>query len=235
MNPELQYTWSNITIQFTEQQKAIILADQQRITRLESEKNTLVTNLLNQKPPLEASYATEEQAIAFSQNQLNTVCHTYFFSWDRKECEDQNNARWDEARNNQASIIEQLNVINNNLNPNVIGSTIYVKNAEIASAKQTLNNDILTIQNQIKLQIQAQIANSTAATQNASNIAGINQNDPALLQAQLNAQHAEDLAALQNQAAKDKLQQEQTIKIATFSLVALVIIGLAIVVIRRVI
>lgn len=86
-------------------------------------------------------------------------------------------------------------------------------NASLAIARQNYNDDLASIQNSIKLGIQASIATSTASAQAAQNIVSIQQNDPALLSEKLKLQ-----------ATLDSQKREQTVKIVGFIVIATVVV-----------
>ena len=205
-NDNNSFTYNGVTVEFSEAQKAIILADQ-----------NLITKLNNQKSDLQNQNDYWSGVVNNAMNQLNTVCNTLSgfggSNSPRQKCIDSNNASWNNARAQQSTISDQLNT----------------NATQLASAIKKLNDDTTTIQNDIKLQIQTQQANAAAATSAAANQATVT-----TAPANAAAANQQALASLQNQAQAAQLKQEQNIKIGGFIVAAIVIIVLAVLVIKRV-
>ena len=205
MNPN-SYTYGGITVQFNDTQKALLDADQAQI-------NTLNLSIIEWDRQISVHEGTYNNAVA----QYNSYCPTlpravYKFGVKIKDdeqgpCFDYWANVRDTAEANKNSVIAQKNL------------TLQ----EIVRAKQQLNDDLAVIQNAIKLQIQAQIANTTANTQGASNTAAINASSPAVL------------LEKQKQATEQaKLKQEQTIKIVGFILITVIVLTIGIFTIRKI-
>lgn len=192
---ETNYTYNGVTVEFTEAQKAILLADQ-----------NLITQLNNQKIDLQQQYVVQEEIINNAKNQLDNYCNTLSgfggSSSPRQKCIDANNAAWNNARAKATSIANALNTLE----------------GQISSAIKKLNDDLIVIQNDIKLQIQAQQANIEAGNAPA-NAAAANE---------------QALQELKNQAESAKLKQEQTIRIFGYGLLTIVVIVIAVLVIRKI-
>lgn len=200
------YTYQGVTVSYSDAQKSIILADQQSIKNLQDQVNQLQG----------AIGAINDNISAYSSavsNNPHGSCYTqnYFGGWvvDQK-CVDDNNAAWQAEINHRSSVQSQIDTINN---------------SEIPVSVKKLNDDLATIQNDIKLQIQTQIANTAANTAGAT--AANIPNQSALINQQ-------QLAALANQATADKLKQEQNIQVIKFILVAIVILGVTFLVAKRI-
>lgn len=204
MNPE-SFTYNGVTVSYSEAQKAIVLADQNLITQLKS-----------QYADYQSQYNEQESRINEAKNQLDNYCNTLsgsvFNGNPKQACIDANNQKWNEARAVEASLINYMNT----------------NQTQQTSAVKKLNDDITTIENDIKLQIQTQLANTAAATAAANNQATVT-TAPAVV----NANAAAVQTQLANEAAAAKLKQEQNIKIATFTLVAIVVIVIGISLFRR--
>lgn len=211
MNPVQQsFTYSNITVSYSDAQKNLVLSDQNNINSLLDQIKQLTSFIASKQNEINGFSA------AVSDNPHGS-CYTpvYVFgqlvSWKvDSQCINDNNAAWNNARADSDVAQGKIDNINNSLMP---------------AAVKKLNDDIATIQNDIKLQIQAQLANSASNTNSAaaSNLPN---------QSNLNNQQA--LAALNNQAAQDKLKQEENIKIFQFIVVAIVILGVVFFVAKRV-
>lgn len=211
---ENSFTYNGTTVNFTEAQKAIILADQNLITQLNNQKNALTTR-----------YGQLEGTIAEARAKLDNYCNNLSnyglptlqnpnpYTGAKDKCIEQWNSIWTSARNEA---------------DNVANVEIPIKTTQINSAIKKLNDDLTTIQNDIKLQIQTQQANTAAASAAAGNQATI-------INAPANAAAANEQALLdlKNQAEAAKLKQEQTIKIFGFVLLAVVVIVVAVLLIRK--
>lgn len=211
MNPETSFTYQGVTVNYSEAQKAIILADQ-----------NLIATLNAQLRALQNEYNSLEGQVAEAQSHLDNECNNYK-DWEgipprqtnrRTNCINQWNGVWSSARNKQKVISE---------------SEIPTKNSQITNATKKLNDDIATIQNDIKLQIQTQLANTAAATAAAGNQATVT-TAPTVAAANAAAQ----IEQLKNENEQAKLKQEQNIKIALFGFIAVVVIVIAVLVIRKV-
>lgn len=214
------YTFNNITVNLNDTQKALLDSDLQTINTLSAK----IISLQNQRATWETTIYDAQNALAHCKDSLNAwlndpatiaglVVSPFIFGPIRQskenaaqQCIDNNNATWSNARAQQAAIDGQ----------------IAQTNTDITNAKNNFNNDLTAIQDAIKLQIQSQVANSAAATQNASNIAGINASNPQLLIQQ--AQSAEAIA---------KAKQDKQTKLVEFGIVAGVIIIIGIFVIKK--
>lgn len=83
----------------------------------------------------------------------------------------------------------------------------------LSIARQNYNDDLSSIQNAIKLSIQASVATTTANTQGAQNQVSILQNNPAVL-----------TEKLRTQALIDSQKRQQNVKIVGFIVLAAVVI-----------
>lgn len=197
MNPTTSYTYNGVTVEYSQAQKDLVLADQKVISDLQQQTRNLQGLISN----LESDIQRYMAAV-----QTNGSCYSLSgvggSKSPRQACIDQNNNAWDQARGQQATAQGQMDAVNN---------------TQIPAAVKKLNDDIQTIQNDIKLQIQAQVSNSNAA------------NAPAVVA----GQNAQAIEALHNQAALDQLKQQQTIKIAAFFLITVVIIGVVVAIVKR--
>lgn len=196
-----QFTYNGVTVSYTEAQKAIILADQNLIT-------TLQNDLANYKN----SYNFQEGLINEAKDHLDNECNRYYGA-RRTNCQAQWNNQWDNARANQATIIGYIDT----------------NNSQSLSATKKLNDDLIVIQNDIKLQIQTQLANTAAATAAANNQVNVST-------APTNAAAANEqaLADLQNKAEAERLKSERQTKMFTFGAITLVIIVIAVLIIKKV-
>lgn len=202
---ETSFTYQGVTVNYSEAQKAIILADQNLITQL---KNQLIAH--------QNEIARLEGVINSAKNQLDNVCNglSKIGSPSPKQaCIDANNQAWDRARADQTTVY----------------GYITANGVQQTSAVKKLNDDIATIQNDIKLQIQTQLANTAAATAAAGNQATVT-TAPTVAMGNAAAQ----IEQLKNENEQAKLKQEQNVKIALFGFVAVVVIVIAVLVIRRV-
>ncbi len=207
MNPNT-FTYQGQTVSYTEDQKAIVIADQNLITQLQA-------NLRN----YQARYSQLETIIndAIAKTQSGGYCDSlskFGSPSPKSQCHTQYNNIWDSARAEQGTIA------------NTIYPTI---NTQIASATKKLNDDITTIENDLKLQIQTQLANAAAEAAAANAQTTVN-NAPAVIAANSAAAQLQ----LANDAAAAKLKQEQNIKVAGFVLIAVVVIAIGFFVVRRV-
>lgn len=197
MDPnQTSYTYNGTTVEYTEAQKAIILADMNLIAQLKEKKN----NIQN-------SYNVAESQVNEAKSHLDNDCPKLnnFPNKDKDKCMDYWNGIWNNARATQTQILTL---------------EIPTVDQQIASATKKLNDDIATIQNDIKLQIQAQQSNVSAQTTVST--------APITAQAQAQAQ----IQALKNQAEKEKLESERKTKMFQFGVVAVVIIVIAVFALR---
>lgn len=204
MNPE-SFTYNGVTVSYSEAQKAIILADQNLITQLKS-----------QYASYQSQYNDQEARINEAQNHLDNDCNS-LSGWGgssspRQQCIDRWNTQWNDARAVEASLINYMNT----------------NQSQQTSAVKKLNDDIATIENDIKLQIQTQLAN-TAAANAAANQQSTVSTAPAVVAANAAAVQTQ----LANQAAAAKLKQEQNIKLAEFGVIAVVIVVIGIFVVKK--
>lgn len=194
---ENSYTYNGVTVEYSQAQKDLLLNDQKVISDLQAQ----VRNIQGLISTLESQIQTHMAAV-----QTNGSCYSLSgfggSNSPRQQCIDQNNNAWSEKRGQQATAQSQIDNINN---------------SQIPAAVKKLNDDLQTIQNDIKLQIQAQISNSNA------------QNAPAVVA----GQNAQAIEALHNQAELDKLKQEQNIKIAAFVLFTILVVGIVVAVVRK--
>lgn len=197
---ETSFTYSGVTVQYTEAQKAIILQDQNLITQLKGQ-------LINHQNEIQRLEGLVNEA----KDHLDNECNGYSGS-KRQNCINQWNAQWDTARSQQ----------------NTVYGYITVNGQQQASAVKKLNDDIATIQNDIKLQIQTQLANTAAETAAANN-------QTTVTTAPVNAAAAAQLAITQanNAAAAEKAKSERQTKMFGFGIVAVVIITIGFLAFRR--
>lgn len=195
MNPE-SFTYAGITVFYTDQQKQIIIDDQKAIADLQQQ----VRNKQGEIGQIDGNVQVYMAAVS---NNPHGSCWkeiTYapgLKKWvSDSNCINSNNAAWSAARGQQDALKGQIDNINS---------------VQLPAASKKLNDDIITIQNDIKLQIQA--TQTTAANANLPN------------QSNLNNQQA--LAAIAAQTAADKDKKEQQTKIVLFVLIAAVVITIA--------
>lgn len=204
MNPE-SFTYNGVTVSYSEAQKAIVLADQNLITQLKA-----------QYASLQDSYNAQEALVNDAKNHLDNYCNTLsgsvFSGNPRQQCIDTYNRQWNTARATELDIQGQMNT----------------NGLQQASAVKKLNDDITTIENDIKLQIQTQLAN-TAAANAAANQQSTVSTAPAIVAANAAAVQTQ----LANEAAAAKLKQEQNIKLAEFGVIAVVIVVIGIFVVKK--
>lgn len=203
---EQNFTYSGVTVSYSEEQKAILLADQNLITQLKAQ---LIAH--------QNEYIRIEGIISEAKNQLDNECNKLsgFGGKDspKQKCIDYNNGIWN------AAIVDR-GIVSDRINANA---------TQQASAVKKLNDDILTIQNDIKLQIQTQLSNTAAQTAAAQNEANV-----ITAPANAAASAAATQTELMNQAATAKLKQEQTIKIVGFILLAVVVITIGYFIFKKV-
>lgn len=221
MNPnQTEYTYGGVTVKFTDAQNAILTADSQAISDLNSMIADLNRQFLHQDnlvniaisnlahcDDLYKIWASDPATVAMAIfNTPGWIIESEKRKGVTNLCISQNNANWKSARSVQGGIT----------------NSIAKAKEDIISATTKLNNDLITFQNAIKLQIQAQIANVAANTQGAAN-------DPATIagQVQLNIRKEEEATA------QEKLKQETTTKIAAFIVIAGVLVFVAILIFRR--
>lgn len=195
MNPT-SYTYGGITVEFNETQKALLQADEQAI-------NKLNLDIIE----WDRQISVHQSTINYYENQLSSYCPTLAKYEDRKSCAENATFARNTGYSDRATVMTQKQY------------TL----EQLARAKQKLNDDLILIQNQIKFQIQSQIANTTANTQGASNTVAINQSNPAVIAEQI-----------RRQAEQDKLKQEQNIKIVGFILLTVVVLTIGVISIRKI-
>lgn len=195
MNPT-SYTYNGITVEYTDQQKQIIVNDQNTIQDLQQQ----VRNKQGEIGQLESDIQSAMAAV--SENPYGACWSQVTVlpgikKWVKDDnCYNTNNANWSAWRAQQQTLQGQIDNINN---------------VQLPAASKKLNDDITTIQNDIKLQIQA--------TQTTANNANLPQ------QSQLNNQQT--LASIAAQAAADKDKREQQTKVVAFVLIAAVVVTIA--------
>lgn len=202
MNPQV-FTYSGVTVSYTEAQKAIVLADQ-----------NLLTNLAGRLSDNRQNYDRYEAAVIEAKDKLDNYCNTLKGNWgqDRKECIDTWNNIWNNSRNAQTELNNEMATIN----------------TQIASATKKLNDDINTIENDIKLQIQTQLANTAAANAAAANQANVS-TAPIIAAGNVAATQTQ----LANEAAAAKLKQQQNIKVVEFIIIAVMVIAIGYFIFKR--
>lgn len=99
--------------------------------------------------------------------------------------------------------------------------TTWTENLRIA--KENYNDDLYSIQNAIKLQIQAQTSNTTTSTQLAQNQLTLQQNDPRVLLQKAESEAAAKIKSMELQATLDKQKRESNVKIIIFVSVVIVV------------
>lgn len=198
MNPT-NYTYNGVTVNYTDAQKNLVIAAQKTISDLQQQVRDIQNSYNGLEGQIQSAIAAVSESpygACWSKNMFN--------KWIKDEgCYNSQNAFWQNGRAQQGVMQSQMDQINN---------------VQLPQATKTLNDTITTIQNDIKLQIQAQESNSNAANL-PSVIAG---------------QNAASIEALHNQAAQDKLKQEQNIKMFGFFVVAIIVIGIVIVIIKKI-
>jgi len=90
-------------------------------------------------------------------------------------------------------------------------------------AKENYNSDLYSIQNEIKLQIQAQTSNTTNSTQLAQNQLTLQQNDPRVLLQKAESEAAAKIKSMELQATLDRQKRESNVKIIIFVSVVIVV------------
>lgn len=204
MNP-LSFTYNGTTVSYSQAQKDIIVADQNLITQLNS-----------QLAAHQNEYARLEGVINEAKSKLDNYCNTLSgvggSNSPRSKCQATYNNQWDTARAQQGTV----------------AGYITANATQTASAVKKLNDDIITIQNDIKLQIQTQQANAAAEAAAANNQSTVS-TAPAVVAANAAAIQTQ----LANEAAAAKLKQEQTIKVVGFVLLAIVLISVGFLLVRR--
>lgn len=201
MNPE-SFTYNGVTVSYSEAQKAIVLADQNLITQLKA-----------QYADYQNQYNQQEAIVTDAKNHLDNICNNLTsLGGVKQSCIDTWNNRWNDARAQQQVLITYMNT----------------NQTQQTSAVKKLNDDITTIENDIKLQIQTQLAN-TAAANAAANQQSTVSTAPAIVAANAAAVQTQ----LANEAAAAKLKQEQNIKLAEFGVIAIVIVVIGIFVVKK--
>lgn len=188
MNPT--YTYNGVS--YTDDQKNLILADQKVISDLQSQ----VRGYENDNLRLDGEINNYMAAVASNGSCYNLSGVGGNLS-ARQKCIDSNNNAWSQARNDQSANTGRINSLN----------------SDIQTATTKLNNDIITIQNDIKFQIQAQTSNVNAS------------NSPATI----SGQNALALQNIKNQADKEKEKQ----KLVGFGIAALLIFGIVYVLVSK--
>lgn len=204
MNPT-SYTFQGVTVSYSDQQKALVLADQNNIQSLQDQ----IRNLQEQIGAVNLNIATYAAAVS---NNPHGSCYTQNIAggWRVDQaCVDANNAAWNQEAGHRDTLQAQIDTINNSLLP---------------AASKKLNDDIITIQNDIKLQIQTQLANTA---QNTAAAAAAN------LPNQSNLSSQQQIALINAQSASQLAKQQQQTKIAEFIIVAFVVIGLAALILKK--
>lgn len=192
-------------VSLSQAQKDLLSKDLNLIDSLQSEANNL-EDLLRQAEG-DVANARAQRLACDSMNQGTA----------RKNCITGRDADWNAAANRRDQYSNSLTS----------------KNAQIVVAKKNYNDDLDSIQNSIKLQIQANLANSQSQTQAIQNQVSLQQNDPRLL-LQKNQLEAENkLKAIELQATLDKQKKEASTKIVIFVVITLAVVLVGFVVIKK--
>ena len=131
---------------------------------------------------------------------------------------------------------QYLPAYNNAVNQynNITSQSKPAKIEQIKMAQKNYNDDLSAIQNQIKFEIQASLANSAALTQIAANTVAVKSADPVLLAKKVEADAAEKIKSIELQAQLDKQKRDQNVKVVAFVGVFVVVIILGFVFLRRI-
>jgi len=175
-------------VQFTDAQMGVINADLALIDQLNAEMRGLQAQIEGWVGGV------------MKGNENIAACTTYWGAGTQKESQcigpyqDSNNYYTDQINHQNWTVIPQ-------------------KQSQIEIAKKNYNDDLAAIQNQIKLGIQASVANSTASAQAAQNKVSIQQNDPLLL-----------AKKLELTAKLDAQKKAAQVKFVGFVVVAIVVV-----------
>lgn len=189
---------SYLGIEFTQAEKDRLTADLNGIRYLQ--------NLIIE---YDRQISVHEGNVNHYENEYNNRCPLIDNYKDRKACSELAIANRNQSYADRASVIQAKNLI--------ISSSL-------PAAQKKYADDLTDIQNRVKIQIQQNQAAQANENQDASNLVTLNQNDPAVLQAQINAS-----------VASNKLKTEKTIKIVGFVLIAAVVVAVGWFLIRRVV
>lgn len=127
----------------------------------------------------------------------------------------------------------EQSISNANLDVQQRQADVASSTASLAAAKKNYNDDLNSIQDQIKLQIQASLATSQASTQASQNQVTLNQNDPRLLLQKAEAEAAAKLKALELQSTLDRQKRDQQVKIVGFVIVGALVVAIGWYVIKK--
>ncbi len=188
-------------IQFSSEQEGILKTDLQVIDQLQSELNQLQSDYLN-----------SVNQINNAQNNIDS-CYSAFQGGQAANCA----APWGVTKDGWVSTRDTL-----------LNVGIPEKANQIAEAKKNYNADLLSIQDQIKFQIQASQGNNESVT-----VAG--QNDPNYLIEKAKQDAAIEIAATNAKALIDAQKREQNAKIVLFVLIGAVALGLGLYFIKKMI
>ena len=212
---DIQTSYNGVS--FTEEQKSILTKDLNSIDELEVQLKSHQDTYNEIELKVNVIISGLEDCKKMPLNQYPSPSLNAQLEQKRNQCITTFNSRWDSLRGVQASVTSKIN------------STLQ----QIELAKKNYNDDLESIQNQIKFQIQANISNTANDTQAAQNQVTLNQNDPRLLLVKAQTESAAKLKALELQATLDKQKREAEGKMVGFILIAVAVIGLGYLAFKR--
>ncbi len=196
-------------VSFSEEQKAILIKDLGILDQLNDDLKTL-----------EERHSNGSVNIIDLEGRKDTDCRKLY---------NQSIPAWIQCKQDIDRVINQIKQ-----DQVLTLSNIEIKKGQIKIAIKNYNDDLQAIQDQIKLQIQAQLANGSAATQVAQNTVTLNQNDPRILLIKAQAEAKAKEKALDLQATLDKQKRDSDFKMLIGVTFGLAILAFGFLIIRRI-